>query len=614
MTTHQPMRIGRKATTPPSFTFARTGLLQRKCACGGTPHPADEREVRGTQSSDLRTQHRFLVPPIVHEVLGSPGQPLDTVTRSVMEPRFDHDFSQVRVHPDTQAAKSARAVNALAYTVGKQIVFGLGQYAPNSREGQYLIAHELTHTLQQGTATPRENLWPDRRGDACERQAEDVAANFTRLKALLPFPILSATPALQRFESFEHVQLGERAGGPGSGLILLDCYSRDLPQHAKPANTCSADWQAYYGTLDFEQRRALTSGLTYGEIVALSGDMFDSFQSLNRAPLREIIDLVPRIRSRSTTTEQFQAATGGRYLALAKENIGHFSNVPVGQRNRDIWRRNHIDAITAARSGNSDVAWGLNAAGDHFLTDAFSGGHLRVDRAVLHAQGTVGDIQSKILHDLDNRFGVEVTNERGDPPWIAYGDEHLNDPANARSLSLALEAVELSKKDIADALSQRTGYPMPTATTVFAAERLIPKPVSLTGDRWTGRQSNPLIPGNPFTSQTDYQRERRKLIAGEAPGVVSELTQDDDRVRAWINRMDVGALGRQSESDKVRMINVLLSGVVDATDMDAIVRLLGSVADATEMGHLRSIFEPRATSLHDIGLRTRLRLALARTP
>jgi hypothetical protein len=66
-----------------------------------------------------------------------------------MEPRFGHDFSKVRIHADAQAAESARAVSAKAYTVGQHIVFGQGRYAPQSSEGQRLIAHELTHVVQQ---------------------------------------------------------------------------------------------------------------------------------------------------------------------------------------------------------------------------------------------------------------------------------------------------------------------------------------------------------------------------------------------------------------------------------------------------------------------------------
>ena len=87
--------------------------------------------------------------PLIQNVLSSPGQPLDAGTRSFMEPRFGQDFSGVRVHTGGQAAESARAVNARAYTVGRDVVFGKGQYAPGSDEGRRLMAHELVHVEQQ---------------------------------------------------------------------------------------------------------------------------------------------------------------------------------------------------------------------------------------------------------------------------------------------------------------------------------------------------------------------------------------------------------------------------------------------------------------------------------
>jgi Domain of unknown function (DUF4157) len=97
---------------------------------------------------------QVIVPPIIDEVVSSPGQPLDTVTRSFIEPRFGHDFSEVRVHTDGKAAESARAVNAQAYTVGSDVVFGTGRYAPGSAEGTRLLAHELTHVVQQVWSGP----------------------------------------------------------------------------------------------------------------------------------------------------------------------------------------------------------------------------------------------------------------------------------------------------------------------------------------------------------------------------------------------------------------------------------------------------------------------------
>jgi len=89
------------------------------------------------------------VPPIVQNVLSSSGQPLDADTQVLMESRFGHDFSKVRVHTDERAVESAQEVNALAYTVGRDVVFGESQYAPETNKGQGLIAHELTHVVQQ---------------------------------------------------------------------------------------------------------------------------------------------------------------------------------------------------------------------------------------------------------------------------------------------------------------------------------------------------------------------------------------------------------------------------------------------------------------------------------
>lgn len=90
------------------------------------------------------------LPPELGSHLGT-GEPLDAQTRGFMEPRFGHSFERVRIHADGEAAASARSVGALAYTVGRDIVFGPGAYAPKTGGGQRLIAHELTHVLQQSS-------------------------------------------------------------------------------------------------------------------------------------------------------------------------------------------------------------------------------------------------------------------------------------------------------------------------------------------------------------------------------------------------------------------------------------------------------------------------------
>lgn len=106
--------------------------------------PLVQRRVNGSGSAGIGT-----APQIVHDVLSSQGQPLDAATRAFFEPRFGHDFSQVRIHPDTRSSESARAVNALAYTVGQDIVLGAGRVDLRSQSSRRLLAHELTHVIQQ---------------------------------------------------------------------------------------------------------------------------------------------------------------------------------------------------------------------------------------------------------------------------------------------------------------------------------------------------------------------------------------------------------------------------------------------------------------------------------
>ena len=111
-----------------------------------------KREASAYQAA---TQAGTMAPPIVHEVLRSPGQPLDPGTRGFMEEQFGHDFSNVRIHIDSKAAESARSIHARAYAVCNKIAFDTGNYAPQTAEGKQLLAHELTHTLQQSAPAGR---------------------------------------------------------------------------------------------------------------------------------------------------------------------------------------------------------------------------------------------------------------------------------------------------------------------------------------------------------------------------------------------------------------------------------------------------------------------------
>jgi hypothetical protein len=115
----------------------------------------------------------------VSDALNSPGQPLDQATRAFAESRFGHDFSKVRVHVDSTAAESARSINASAYTIGEDIVFGPGKYDPQTHDGKKRLAHELTHVVQQTLAPGARSASSDAMESEARRVSEAVAAGHS---------------------------------------------------------------------------------------------------------------------------------------------------------------------------------------------------------------------------------------------------------------------------------------------------------------------------------------------------------------------------------------------------------------------------------------------------
>ncbi|HEY0785585.1 MAG TPA: DUF4157 domain-containing protein [Acidobacteriaceae bacterium] len=187
-------------------------LLQRKCACGGKGScgcKSEELEGQALQRS-ATCRAPEAIPHSVHQALHSPGQSLDPATRSLMERRLGHDFSRVRVHTDARATQSASSVRAAAYTVGDHVVFGAGQYSPQSLPGRALLAHELTHVVQQGSAHAAQ-LQSMRHGPAAlraEAEAEAVGAQVASGREAQPLSISPSGPGLDRQPA---------GGGSGSG-------------------------------------------------------------------------------------------------------------------------------------------------------------------------------------------------------------------------------------------------------------------------------------------------------------------------------------------------------------------------------------------------------------
>jgi hypothetical protein len=216
--------------------------LQRKCACDGTPglsklkvnEPGDIYEQEADQvadqvaapvhpdvdctplhiqrSSGQSADQMESAPASVENVLAGPSSPLDRDLQHGMEQRFGYDFSRVRVHTGADAEQSARHVNAHAYTVGHDIVFGAGQFVPQSQQGRRLIAHELAHVVQQSAGV----------GPRVQRQsAPDVNKSATFIEETyrsgarqLQDPTLS--------EAAYNVRLCREQGGHYCEILLTD--------------------------------------------------------------------------------------------------------------------------------------------------------------------------------------------------------------------------------------------------------------------------------------------------------------------------------------------------------------------------------------------------------
>ncbi len=150
--------------------------LQRACVCGGEcprcrqgrsgPNP----ERLQTRQAEAGVSGEMAGVPFIDEVLLAPGEPLDPIARSFFEPRFGHGFAEVRIHTSEHAGASARALGARAYTVGRDVVFAPGEFAPHTDDGRRLLAHELAHVIQQtaGGTTGIARV-PDERGTRAGR-------------------------------------------------------------------------------------------------------------------------------------------------------------------------------------------------------------------------------------------------------------------------------------------------------------------------------------------------------------------------------------------------------------------------------------------------------------
>jgi len=363
-------------------------------------------------------------PGIVHEVLRSPGQPLDATTLAYFGPRFGRDFSSVRVHTGAAAGQSARDVNAHAYTVGRNMVFDAGRFAPGTHDGQRLIAHELTHVVQQsGSDGIRVDRTAEKRGPL------PISQRCAQTLSREPATVVDAPPPVHAAEGAtpENRQLAE----------IIDALDLEELKPTELAERRSKALKGATGRVGDEQQLQLLT-LEAIEFLARRRDPADRRPAgdLSRYELDTLEpDWNERKRSNPTTRRLNVRALieGGVQLTGSfKEALGRF---------------------THTREIETDVEF-FEAEADRFATEFKGQARLTADRML---EGSLGAIH-KILNSYGLPFastisaaerlarGSDVDTEAEHVVQVAKRGEDIDEPASAKHRTRLAEWVKALKK------------------------------------------------------------------------------------------------------------------------------------------------------------------------
>jgi Domain of unknown function (DUF4157) len=225
--------VGGRVMRMPDSSAAVSSVVprvQRQCSCGGSCDKCQSHEEHGRvqlKQAGSGGPGSTAAPPIVHEVLRGGGQPLDGATRAFMEPRFGRDFSGVRVHAGTDADRAAKAVHARAYTVGQHIVFGSGEFAPTLGRGRQLLAHELTHVVQQNGE-----------GKLVQRAETDTKGGCSSLK--------DTKPDINDLVNHALVEARGGSASPNPLSVIQGLFDR-LGANTSPGRSAIEDWASGLG-------------------------------------------------------------------------------------------------------------------------------------------------------------------------------------------------------------------------------------------------------------------------------------------------------------------------------------------------------------------------------
>lgn len=419
------------------------GSAQREANEGEAERAASS--LAGLSSPNLSPAESAPPRPLPRHSSAAPvaaGRKLPDRSRRLFEQAYGYDLQPLRLHDDALSGRVARALGAIAFATGSQIVTD----GPVSR---HVLAHEVAHVIQT---------------------------------ALQP-----AAPLIHCYESPEHEDLGDKSLDELEDFIQTEDGKKWAKEHGidpvKLAKEIKADpLKKAGGKITAGSRQVGNAGkkdvkLSPGEITALSGDFYkgpDDIAGAASQPLAKegdkneldkLIEAIDQERKGKLpdANKAYEEITKGRYLDLAKQNDTHFA-----PQNRVEWRRLHLQALAEAAAAKDDAALQhallVDASGGHFLTDSYASGHL-FDKGRLMAQirlhlqahplrtenpeaqtyagivsfsGNADQLVLKGIHDRMNNEGFDVTNAAG-MKWRTFGDAQLaKAPDTSRIASLAL--------------------------------------------------------------------------------------------------------------------------------------------------------------------------------
>jgi Domain of unknown function (DUF4157) len=554
----------------------------------------------------------------------SGGRSLDPGTRSLMESRFGRDFGHVRVHTGADAAHSAQALHALAYTTGHHIVFGHGRYAPASDEGQHLLAHELTHTVQQdrGTTGALVQRTPDTwyRGQAPgvgPAVPEGFVHDFGDGLYLTNDPAVAAQYAATR---------GAETGATGTGEVLSATFERAMLGRVLDL-TQDARWAALM--------RTPAPGVgNYEGLIRLANENYWRF-------------FEQFLRANGLSLESFDTIIGPEYVRGG--NQACIRNPALQNQIRGLLRPG--PAAPAGEVPPTEFRVGTEYR--VISTEAIPGGD------------TISTIEVTLGEGLEALNRGIIAN--GGPPVPATIT--LRVTTDAQGALVAAESTTAEAASLAETLARQA---LATAPRAAAGGADSSAAAGLAGDAAAGTEGgvSPWVRGAGwagivlFLGVTIYRvgtaapQDRPRVVtqsaggfaggfvssylvcnlalgietvgwsllicgflagipgalAGEAVADVAydEATIDDDAIRTWVSAHDLASLGRLPYIVKLRLIFSLMHGWISDEDVAAMTRLLGSVTSQSEMDRMNRAIEPTLHHMTSIGQRTTVRVALAR--